>query len=61
MGDPGGKDAVEAKPYKAFDELMHGEERRERREEEFAAMTYAGQGDDADARENSTAHEVRGR
>ena len=52
MGDFGREDAVESEPDEAFDELMDGEKRGERGEEEFAAVLHAGECGDADAGED---------
>ncbi len=54
----GERDAVEAEPDEALDELMDGEEGGERGEEKLAAVLYFGQRDDADGSENAAADEV---
>jgi hypothetical protein len=57
----GGREgAVEAQPDEALDELMDGEERGQRGEEQLAAMLHLGEGDDADGAEDGGACEVGG-
>jgi hypothetical protein len=58
--DFGGEDAIKAEPDEAFDELMNGEKRRERGEEEFAAVLHSGECGDADAGEDCAAGEIGG-
>jgi hypothetical protein len=44
VGNGRRENAIEAEPHEALDELMNGEEYRQRREEEFAAMFHFGEG-----------------
>jgi hypothetical protein len=54
----GREDAVEAEPDEALHELMQGEERGQRGEEQLAAMLDARESDDTDTAQDGAADEV---
>ena len=53
--DPGRKDAVQAEPHKAFDELVHRESVGSDGERSSRRCRHAGEGDDTDGRKDPTA------